>query len=166
MNDIKIRKLKFFETAKLLKFRRENDYEAPAEKENAAEPLPLALLKALWYRKRMLNLIAEEKGKIVGYVCAVLGRHTQFKGNVHIVSAAVEKKLRSKGIGRMLFNQMESYARARNARRLELEVFDRNERAIKFYKELGYEVEGVKRYAVANESDHDNLVMMAKILGR
>jgi ribosomal protein S18 acetylase RimI-like enzyme len=164
MTDITIRRLQIFEIPQLLRFRSRNDYKAPADGEGQSESLLYSVLKVLWHGDRMMTLVAEKGSQIKGYVSLIFGKGHKFRGNVYIVSAAVDAAERGQGIGTKLFEAVERYAREKQARRLELEVFDRNTGAIKLYQRLGYQIEGIKRRAVENGRDYDDLVFMAKLL--
>jgi len=161
---VNIRALKLWEIPKLLKFRSMYDYTATAESGGYQESVLYILLKALWFGDRMMTLIAERNGEIVGYVSAAFGKHAKFRGNVYIVSAAVSSVERGKGIGTQLFNEVERYASSRGTRRIELEVFAQNTGALNLYKRLGYEIEGMKRRAVESGGKYDDLIFMAKLL--
>ncbi len=164
--EVKIRPLRFTEIPKMLEFRRHYDYRSPLTDGAVKQEVSVIhmLLKHLWYRDRLVTLVADEGGEIVGYTTLVLGKSKKFQGNVYLVSAAVCESMRGRGIGTKLFNEAERYARTRSARRIELDVFARNEGAVKLYERLGYEVEGRKRKAVSSPMGDDDLIFMAKLL--
>lgn len=164
ISDIKIRELDLWEIPKLLSFRAEHDYRYPADKILGRESALYSLLKALWHGERMKVIVASRGKDLVGYVSLVFGKQRKFQGNTYIVSAAVSASERGRGIGTLLFNAAEVYARARGSRRVELEVFSRNTGALELYKRLGYEVEGVKRKAVESNGEFDDLIFMAKFV--
>lgn len=56
----------------------------------------------------------------------------------------------------------EKASRARGVRRMELEVFAKNTKAIELYKRLGYVQEGLKKGAVEDNDGFDDIVVMAK----
>lgn len=161
---IEIKRLKFREIPKLFKFKAKNDYHAPSESSDSANSLFFSLLRAWWHRNRMATFVACHKGVIVGYVSLVFGRQRRFRENIYIIGASVDEHCRGQGIGTLLFEEVEKCAKSRFTKRIELEVFSRNDRAIKLYKRLGYEIEGIKRHAVESANDYDNLVIMAKLL--
>ena len=61
-------------------------------------------------------------------------------------------------------HSVEQCARDRRARRLELEVFSRNEAALCLYRILGFVEEGRRRQSVENVDGLDDIVFMAKML--
>jgi len=91
-------------------------------------------------------IVAEEDGKIVGYImCRVEVGLSNFglgglvkKG--HVVSVAVLPEHRRKGIGETLIKQAIEGMRAYNAKQFYLEVRVTNEEAISLYKKLQFEV--------------------------
>ena len=165
LTSIVIRRLSIFEIPALLRFRAKYDYKPPSDGENHTESLIYSFLKVLWHGERMVTLVASKSGgDIIGYISLIFGKNAKFKGNIYLVNAAVAATERGKGIGTRLFDEVEKYARLRGSRRVELEVFSRNDAAIRLYKRLGYEVEGIKRRAVDNGREYDDLVFMAKLL--
>lgn len=164
LNKVEIRRLRFQEIPKLLKFRAANDYHAPSEEGVEVDSLLHSILKAIWHRNRMETFVATSEGTLVGYLSLVLGRKRKQRENIYIVSTAVSAKSRGQGIGTLLFKELENYAKIRSVKRIELEVFSKNTGAIKLYKRLGYEIEGVKRHAVESADSYDDLIIMAKLL--
>jgi GNAT superfamily N-acetyltransferase len=83
-------------------------------------------------------LIAEEKGKAVGFVLffhnfsTFLGR----KG-IYIEDLYVRQECRGKGYGEAILKEICRLAKERNCGRVEWWVLDWNERAINFYKKIG-----------------------------
>jgi ribosomal protein S18 acetylase RimI-like enzyme len=162
--DFTIRKLRVWEIPGLLAFKSKNDYHASSETHVHPESLLHAFLKALWYGERMVNFVAMRDEKMLGYLNLVLGGQSKFKGNAYVAQVAVSNEMRGQGIGTELLKTAEQYAKNRGAHRLELEVFQKNTGAIKLYERLGYLAEGVKRQAVQNDQQYDDLVFMAKLL--
>ncbi len=91
-------------------------------------------------------IVAEENGKVVGYImCRVeVGLSTfGFKGLIrkgHIVSVAVLPPYRRKGIGEALVAKAMDGMQVYNAKQCFLEVRMTNEPAVNLYKKLGFEV--------------------------
>lgn len=162
--EVRIRPLRVRELPAFLRFQAENDYKAlPGESDTPS--LLYSFLKMLWHGERIATFVAERPGEgMVGYISLVFGKTKKFRGNAYLVSAAVRGALRGQGIGSKLFTHVEDYARRRGARRIEFDVFAKNEGALRLYKRLGYEVEGVKRRAVEHDGEHDDLVFMAKFV--
>jgi ribosomal protein S18 acetylase RimI-like enzyme len=128
------------------------------------ESLLYNLAKMYWNRKKVFTYLAYKDDELVGYIILLLGRFRKFRGNAYIANVSVRKDCRGQGIGRELMKAAEKQAKQCRARRVELEVFGKNENAIRLYEQLGYEVEGRKRRAVENEDSYDDLVFMAKFI--
>ncbi len=67
------------------------------------------------------------------------------------------------GIALQLMKEMESYAKTAGALRIEAKVRDGHEKAISFFKFLGYEIEGVRRGAVRVGADFVNEYYIGKV---
>jgi [ribosomal protein S18]-alanine N-acetyltransferase len=91
-------------------------------------------------------VVAEEDGKIVGYImCRIeMGLSTFGLGGVtkkgHVVSVAVLPESRRKGMGKALVLKALDGMRGYGAKQCYLEVRVTNEEAISLYKKLGFEV--------------------------
>ncbi len=110
-------------------------------------------------------LVAEIKGSIVGYVMcrvekAFLWRKTLNMG--HVLSVAVDRNYRRRGIGRALMIEAEKNLRSEyGCNLIYLEVRVSNEPAINLYKKLGYRKLGViPRYY----HDGEDAYLMFKIV--
>ena len=101
-------------------------------------------------------LVAEVDGKIIGYIMcrveiAFTGDETIKMG--HVLSVAVDKDYRRRGIGtRLMLQAEENLTRDRGVDLMYLEVRVSNEPAISLYKKLGYSILGViSRYYADGE---------------
>ncbi len=122
------------------------------------------LARRLITRKRTETFLFFIDSQPVGYISVILAKFAKFKGNAYIAVVSVKKGYQGQGIGTKLLNRVEAMVRERKIRRLELEVFAKNEAAINLYKRLGYEVEGRRRQAVQNDDGPDDVIFMAKFL--
>ncbi len=110
-------------------------------------------------------LVAEsESGEIVGYImCRVeyypVGGRTLFLG--HVLSIAVDKKYRRRGIGEALMKKAEEGLSNYGSHLVYLEVRVSNEPAIRLYKKLSYEVLGVIPHYY---HDREEAYLMYKLL--
>ncbi|MCY0884014.1 MAG: GNAT family N-acetyltransferase, partial [Acidianus infernus] len=95
------------------------------EVESFDNPYPYSLLKAYLYIADGLYLVAKEDGKILGYVIGII----QFKIRGHIVSIAVRKSYRNKGIGKLLINEIERRFKLGHCKYSYLEVMTTNKDA-------------------------------------
>ena len=89
--------------------------------------------------------IAEKSAtEIVGFVIVHVERlANEWRG--YVVTLDVVEEYRGRGIARRLMEQTELRIAAAGARSMELHVFTGNERAIRFYEELGYKKIAIRR---------------------
>lgn len=74
------------------------------------------------------------------------------------------KAFQGQGIGKMLFEALEKWARSKKIHRLELDVIVPNERAINLYKKMGFVIEGTKKENMFVDGAFVDTYIMAKIL--
>lgn len=89
-----------------------------------------------------LTLVAEDNGKIIGYLSGGVAEVEDYRTVKDIYEAWsvwVEEEYRSKGIGADFFQRFESWSKQRGAKRIKAVVSAQNERAIKLYKKGGFE---------------------------
>lgn len=110
-----------------------------------------------------LFLIAEEDGKIVGFLSAQKGGFKRILHSVYIV-IGILAKFQKHGIGKELFDQLDIWAKTNYIKRLELTVRCDNEKAISLYKKSGFEIEGTKRNSMCVDGLFYDEYYMAKIL--
>jgi ribosomal protein S18 acetylase RimI-like enzyme len=98
-----------------------------------------------WFRamlsvrsKRRIVLVAEQGGKVVGFVLAY-----KYRENVYIDGLAVHPECRGLGIGGKLLSVLEEILTRRNVERVLLSVKDSNLRALDFYLKKGYSIRGL-----------------------
>ncbi|MBI2013102.1 MAG: GNAT family N-acetyltransferase [Candidatus Colwellbacteria bacterium] len=114
-------------------------------------------------RRRTQILVATNDKRFVGYISVIFAKFRKLKGNAYL-ALSVSPKYRNRGIGTELMLAAEKFAKEHGVRRLELEVFGKNEKAINLFKRLGYEEEGRRREAVRDEDGFDDVIFMAKFL--
>jgi GNAT superfamily N-acetyltransferase len=85
--------------------------------------------------------VAEDDGKVVG-IAIYFVKYSTWKGKgFYLDDLVVTENYRSKGIGKMLFDEYVKEARKANAKQLHWQVLDWNTRAIDFYKMLNARIE-------------------------
>jgi ribosomal-protein-alanine N-acetyltransferase len=104
------------------------------ERESFENPYPISLLNAYLYLSPNLYLVAKDRNEVVGYVIGII----QYNVRGHIVSIAVKKSERRKGIGRLLLTELERRFKIYNCKYSYLEVNIDNKDAINFYRKMGY----------------------------
>lgn len=87
-------------------------------------------------------LIAESDSEVIAYAGAFL---PNAGGEGDIMTIAVKPEFRRTGIAKALISRLESWAKARGAIAMMLEVDVTNDSAISLYKNLGYETLNVRK---------------------
>jgi RimJ/RimL family protein N-acetyltransferase len=96
-----------------------------------------------------------------------LGLHSTGIPGVASLGMAVLEEHRGRGGGRALVDAALEYARDAGLRKLELEVFPDNGRAIALYLGAGFEIEGYRRdHYVRRDGSVRSSVLMARLLAR
>lgn len=109
---------------------------------------------ALWL------VACDSEGRMIGNMNLTPGR----RGFRHTVSLgiSVATEWRNRGVGTALMKQGLDWCEANPLiKRLELEVFGDNDRALHVYEKLGFEREGVRREAFLKEGRFRDSIMMA-----
>ena len=99
--------------------------------------------------------VAKRGEVVVGYI-GLLSCDT----DQNIVSIAVREELWGQGIGSELVLRAKEFAKKNGYKTLSLEVDEKNERAVVFYKKIGFEVTNIRKKYY---KDNDALVMFLKI---
>jgi ribosomal protein S18 acetylase RimI-like enzyme len=97
---------------------------------------------------------------VVGWCDIVRNPHEGFR-HVGRLGMGLLPDYRERGLGRRLAAEALRAARQAGIERVELEVFVSNERAIAFYRALGFVTEGIKRRARKLDGQYDDNVFMA-----
>ncbi len=102
-----------------------------------------------WSRKGFLDalnldntlfLVAEEDGRIVGY----LGMYLSLEEG-EITNVAVAEPSRGKGIGGLLLSEIKKEAKRRSIEKISLEVRVSNQTAIRLYERNGFQICGIRK---------------------
>ncbi|GMA64190.1 GNAT family N-acetyltransferase [Alicyclobacillus fastidiosus] len=107
--------------------------------------------------------VAEDNGKLVGYIGAYGGEFRRNKHKVYIVIGILQEYA-GKGIGTSLFTETEKWAREIGVHRLELTVMVHNEAGLALYKKMGFTIEGIARDSMLVDGKYVDEYYMAKIL--
>ena len=97
-------------------------------------PYTRRMLRHIFDDDSGVNVLAEEGGQIVGYAVILPLNSTQ----VDLETIAVLPEFQGKGVSQALLKYLEKEASSRGFRQMILEVRDRNDRAISFYRRNGY----------------------------
>ena len=104
------------------------------ELESFRDPYPYSLFVWLLQNCSRFFLVAEENGLVVGYAVACV----EPEATGHVVSIAVAKKHRRKGIGKALLEELIKRMKEAGLKKDILEVRVSNEPAIRLYEKLGF----------------------------
>ncbi|MGL5439392.1 MAG: GNAT family N-acetyltransferase [Filifactoraceae bacterium] len=112
------------------------------------------------------HFVAIEKN--TGIIIGCAGLHTSKLGrtrNNGEIGIMIHTAYQSKGVGRALMDVLIDVAdNFLMLHRVELDVYSDNEKAIRLYKSLGFEIEGEKREAVIKNGKYCNVYVMGRIL--
>ena len=163
-----IRPIAWTDVGRFIALRHEIEHEAahlgPDKGERKAKEADwYTLLRMIMHRKRMFTFVATEGSTMVGFISIILAKFKKFSGNAYL-TLSVRSSHRGRGIGTQLLHAAEEFGKARNIRRLELEVFAKNENAVRLYERVGYEIEGRRRKAVDDGGALDDVLLMAKFI--
>jgi RimJ/RimL family protein N-acetyltransferase len=113
-------------------------------------------------------LVAEAEGEIIGvFHCTGYNQELTRKMTQHCgeMGVSVRKDWRNQGVGTALMKRGLDWARSVSLiKRIQLEVFTDNERAIHIYKKLGFEVEGRRRRAFLRNGTFIDSFLMALLI--
>jgi len=93
-----------------------------------------------WSNQRSTGYLAMEEGTPCGIGAAFLDAKDTEKA--HLVSMWVAPAQRGKGVGLALVSAIRSWAKDHGARTLRLSVTNNNDRAIEFYRRIGFSMTG------------------------
>ena len=105
-------------------------------------PLNYDYIKSIIEGNNGIIFVAEDKNEIIGH-CIVFIReiknHHIFHDmtNIEIDDLCIDEKYRQKGIGRRLFEKVKIFAKEKDAKFIELMVWEFNQNAKTFYEHLG-----------------------------
>lgn len=99
--------------------------------------------------KVVIMVLENEMNELVGYSILkkiVINNHNIMcdKKKLHIDDLCISKKCRRKGLGRLLFNKIKEYAKEEGFDSIELNVWNFNQSAIKFYESLGMNIKMIR----------------------
>lgn len=128
------------------------------ERKTTAEQ-QLKQLERLEQQNNSTIFVAEEKGKLVGYLIAIGGTVKRTKHSAYLVIGVLQE-CRGKGIGTELFDKVIKWAPKHNVSRLELTVVTENKAGVALYKKSGFDIAGTKRNSlIINGRTYDEYCM-------
>jgi diamine N-acetyltransferase len=121
---------------------------------------------ASYFRKALRRdtiLVADSDGALLGYVqfgdVDIPGVEAR-PGDRELHRIYVETALHGRGVGRRLLSAALAHSRLRDARRIYLTVWDRNERALRLYESVGFRKVGTVTFAIGSEVAEDLLMLL------
>ncbi len=100
--------------------------------------------------KNCILLCAKQNGMLVGSVYAVICKDLTGKCNPFMIveNVIVKSSMQNKGIGKLLMNSLEEFAKRKNCSYIFLVSASHRKQAHQFYHRLGYnvDVKGFKKY--------------------
>lgn len=174
MSNIEIRKVTTNDLEELQKIGRLTFYETFAS-DNTVENMNKYLDEAFSFTKLATELsdnnaefyFATIDNKVLGYLKLNFGQsQTELQDNkaVEIERIYVLKEYHGKGVGQLLYDQAIKIARQKNADYVWLGVWEKNPRAINFYKKNGF-VEFDKHIFKLGNDEQTDIMMKLKLNG-
>lgn len=110
-------------------------------------------------RNKMPHYIAVVDEEIVGW-CDIASFNRPAFAHSGVLRMGIRKEYRGIGLGKKLMQIVLDDAKKMGMTRVELDVREDNESAIKLYEKFGFMVEGTKRNACKTEGIYSNVLVM------
>ncbi|MBS4195085.1 GNAT family N-acetyltransferase [Lederbergia citri] len=107
--------------------------------------------------------VATDNEQIIGYMIVQNEKPQRIAHRGYIV-IGVHSESRGKGVGKALFSYVLEWAKQVGLHRLDLTVIATNEVAVKLYKKMGFEIEGVKRDSLFIDGEYVDEYYMSILL--
>lgn len=107
---------------------------------------------------RLITLVAEDAGRPAGYAQLACGAAPEAVGGaapMEIVRFYVDRPWHGRGVAQILMSETARSARAAGARTLWLGVWERNDRAIAFYRKSGFVDVGTQTFVLGADRQRD-----------
>jgi RimJ/RimL family protein N-acetyltransferase len=109
------------------------------------------------------QVVALDNERVIGW-CDIIPHSRPAAKHVGSLGMGIKKDYRHKGVGTLLMQEALRRAKQYGLERIELEVFESNEAAIKLYKKFRFKLEGKKTAAVKINGTYINCLMMSLFL--
>ena len=119
--------------------------------------------KEVWREIFSRLYLWKENTEILGIVVITKGTH-RVKHIAYIDILATNQSLRRGGVGTAFFNKVIESLAAEGFIKIELSVEVDNDRAVTFYKKMGFVIEGVRKKSLNREGKFIDNYFMAKML--
>lgn len=107
--------------------------------------------------------VACEKERILGYLMVQNEKPRRISHRGYVV-IGIHSDSRGKGIGKSLFSHVIAWAKKVNLHRLDLTVITENDAAVALYKNMGFEIEGIKRESLVIDNNYVDEYYMSKLI--
>lgn len=137
----------------------------------AGRTLDPARVREIWAREhnssRHLRLGCFLGPRMIGHLNFMPERDPPHPWTTHIgrFAMAIAKEFWGQGLGRKLLELMEDHTRTIGISRVEAMVRTQNDRGIRLYTRMGYEIEGTRKQAVVIDGEPQDEYYIAKLLG-
>ena len=121
------------------------------------------IINELLARDNQTIFVAEDDGWLVGFLGVYGGEFRRTRHRAYIVVGII-REFWGRGVGKSLFLEMEKWSRSKGIHRLELTVMSHNERGIRLYQKMGFEVEGTRRDSLLVDGEYIDEYAMYKLL--
>lgn len=120
------------------------------------------LIKSDTKKEKNLFLVAEVDGRLVGF-SRCQGYHLKRFSHKVEFGVGILKNYWGFGIGKNLLIESINWADSNGIKKMGLHVLETNEKAIKLYEKLGFEIEGVlKKDKILSDGQYYNTISMAR----
>jgi RimJ/RimL family protein N-acetyltransferase len=120
-------------------------------------------IKSVLAQDNQMIFVVEREDQLVGFLGAFGGTYRRNRHSAYIV-IGIRQFFAGRGIGKQLFEVLETWAVDHELHRLELTVMCHNERAVHLYQKMGYKIEGVKKDSLWINGRYVDEYYLAKIL--
>lgn len=148
-----------------IRFASEDDIESIREVENRAfgiHAYDYLTLKYMVTEANSVTVVFDYDKKILAYATVYFRKNSRV---AHLESIAVDPIAQGKGIGKVLLKEVEKISINNGCDRMILETFEKNEAALKLYKNSGYEVkEIIENYYTIPYDGSRNAIRLFKYL--
>jgi RimJ/RimL family protein N-acetyltransferase len=108
-------------------------------------------------------LVAEQDDYLIGYLFAIGGKPKKTRHTIYLV-IGIHVDYRGKGVGSLLFHELDQWATHHHIHRIELTVASKNEAGLALYRKMGFEIEGTKRDSLFINGEYVDEYYMSKIV--
>ncbi|MDX1908415.1 MAG: GNAT family N-acetyltransferase [Bacteroidia bacterium] len=108
-------------------------------------------------------IIAEDGDTLVGWLGASgsTGSRTRHRTQLQV---GVLQSYQRQGVGAGMYQQLETWARRQDLRRLELQVVSDNKPGIQFFRKMGFQIEGTTRESYRIGDEYYDEYLMSKLI--